>query len=184
MSLTQLDPKPALIVIDLQKGIVAFPMARPSGEITAKSAALANAFRGHGFPVILVNVAGAAPGRADASHAFTPPADWAELVPELERQSGDHVVTKHRWGAFHETRLHEYLQSQGVTQVALCGIATSMGVESTARNAHELGYNVVLVEDAMTDPDVEAHTNSVKKIFPKLGQVSNSGEVLEALASA
>jgi nicotinamidase-related amidase len=183
MPLTQLDQKPALIVIDLQKGVVAFPMARPSGEITAKSAALAHAFRGRGFPVILVNVEGAAPGRADVSYAFTPPADWAELVPQLERQSCDHVVTKHRWGAFHETPLYEYLQAQGVTQVALCGIATSMGVESTARNAHELGYNVVLVEDAMTDPDAEAHSNNVKKIFPKLGEVSNSGEVLEALAS-
>jgi nicotinamidase-related amidase len=170
MPLTQLDPKPALIVVDLQKGIVAFPMARPSGEITAKSAALARAFRERGFPVILVNVAGGAPGRADQSYAFTPPADWSELVPELDRQPHDYVVTKNRWGAFHETRLHEYLQAQGVTQVVLCGIATSIGVESTARNAHERGYNVVLVEDAMTDLDAEAHSNSVKKIFPKLGE--------------
>jgi len=96
MPLTQLDPKPALIVIDLQKGIVALPTTHPSPEITARSSALARAFRAHGLPVILVNVAGGAPGRADVTHAFHPPADWTELVSELERQPGDHVVTKHR----------------------------------------------------------------------------------------
>lgn len=184
MPLTQLDPKPALIVIDLQKGIVALPTAHPSAEITAKSSALARAFRAHGLPVILVNVAGGAPGRADVTHAFNPPADWTELISELERQPGDHVVTKHRWGAFHETRLHHYLQAQGVTQVVLCGIATSIGVESTARNAHEYGYHVVLVEDAMTDLDAEAHTNSVKKIFPRLGEVCQAAELLAELRAA
>src|SRR4029077_11950900 len=115
MPLTQLDPKSALIVIDLQKGIVALPTAHPSAEITAKSSALARPFRANGLPVILVNVAGGAPGRADVTHTFNPPVDWTELISELERQPGDHVVTKHRWGAFHETPLHHYLQAQGVT---------------------------------------------------------------------
>jgi nicotinamidase-related amidase len=184
MPLTQLDPKPALIVIDLQKGIVALPTAHPSAEIAAKSSALARAFRAHGLPVILVNGAGGAPGRADVTRAFNRPADWTELISELERQPGDHVVTKHRWGAFHETRLHHYLQAQGVTQVVLCGIATSIGVESTARNAHEYGYHVVLVEDAMTDLDAEAHTNSVKKIFPRLGEVCQAAELLAELRAA
>jgi hypothetical protein len=121
MPLTQLDPKPALIVIDLQKGIVTLPTTHPSPDITARSSALVRAFRTHGLPVILVNVAGGAPGRADVSHAFNPPADWTELVSELERQPGDHVVTKHPWGAFPEARLHHYLQAQASHSLFFAG---------------------------------------------------------------
>jgi len=91
------------------------------------------------------------------------------------------VVTKLRWGAFHETGLHHQLIDMRVTQVVLCGIATSIGVESTARSAYEHGYDVVLVEDAMTDPDPEAHRHSVKKIFPRLGEVTQVSEMLKAL---
>ncbi|MGD0377601.1 MAG: isochorismatase family protein [Streptosporangiaceae bacterium] len=56
MALTTLDPKPALIVIDLQKGIVDAPTVRPTGEIVERSASLADAFRRQAFPVVLVNV--------------------------------------------------------------------------------------------------------------------------------
>ncbi|UVK38773.1 isochorismatase family protein [Mesorhizobium sp. AR10] len=184
MPLSQLDQKPALIVIDLQKGIVGLPTAHPAQEITGRSAALARAFRHRGFPVVLVNVAGGAPGRTDLRHDFDPPADWVDLIPELEQRPNDHIVTKLRWGAFHETGLDEHLKDLGVTQVVLCGIATSIGVESTARQAHELGYNVVLVEDAMTDLDAEEHAHSVKKIFPRLGEVSSTAEVLKAAKAA
>ena len=82
MPLSKLDKKPVLIVIDLQKGIVSFPTAHPSHEIVGRSAALARAFRHRGFPVVLVNVAGGAPGRADMTHSFTPPADWTDRRPE------------------------------------------------------------------------------------------------------
>lgn len=181
MPLTKLDEKPALIVIDLQKGILALPTAHPSHNITDRSAVLARAFRLRGYPVILVNVAGGAPGRTDQRHSFNPPADWTELAPELGRHPRDHVVTKLRWGAFHETGLHQHLNGLGVTQVVLCGIATSIGVESTARYAYEHGYHVVLVEDAMTDLDAEAHHHSVRRIFPKLGEVTHMGELLKAL---
>jgi nicotinamidase-related amidase len=184
MPLSQLDQKPALIVIDLQKGIVGLPTAHPAHEITEKSSAIARAFRHRGFPVVLVNVAGGAPGRTDLSHHFDPPADWAELVPELDRQPGDHVVTKLRWGAFHETGLDQHLKDQGVTQVVLCGIATSIGVESTARHAHEHGYHVVVVKDAMTDLDADAHAHSVTKIFPRLGEITSTAELLNSLAAA
>ena len=97
MPLTQLDPNAALIVIDLQKGIVGLPTVHPAGEIVSRAAQLARAFRERGLPVVLVNVAGAASGRTDAGRPkfFFPP-DWAELVPELEQQPGDILVTKQR----------------------------------------------------------------------------------------
>src|ERR1700756_4776189 len=110
MSLSQLDQHPALIVIDLQKGIVSFPLAHPSHEITGKAALLAKAFRERSFPVVLANVAGAAPGRTDISFNSAPPADWTDLVPELDAQPTDHKVTKTRWGAFHGTCLDKHLK--------------------------------------------------------------------------
>jgi nicotinamidase-related amidase len=181
MALSKLEETPALIVIDLQKGILALPMAHPTQKIVGKSAVLARAFRLRGYPVVLVNVAGGAPGRTDRSRHSAPPAHWTELAPELVHHASDHVVTKLRWGAFHDTGLHHQLIDMRVTQVVLCGIATSIGVESTARFAHEYGYHVVLVEDAMTDPDAEAHRHSVQKIFPRLGEVTNMAELLRTL---
>ena len=101
MPLTKLDDTCALIVIDLQKGVAGMPTVHPVNEIIDRSAQLARAFRERALPVVLVNVSGRAPGRTDAgSPKFSFPPDWTELVPELERQPGDHTVTKQRWGAF------------------------------------------------------------------------------------
>jgi nicotinamidase-related amidase len=182
MPLTQLDNAAALVVIDLQKGIVALPTVHPVGEIISRAAQLARAFRERSLPVVLVNVTGAAPGRTDAGpRKFSFPDDWTELVPELERHPDDHLVTKQRVGAFHGTSLDDYLRKRGVTQVVLTGVATSGGVESTARSAYDLGYNVALVVDAMTDRDADAHRHSVEKIFPRLGETDTTANVLKRL---
>ena len=179
MPLTRLDPVAALVVIDLQKGIVGLTTVHPAGEIVDRAAQLARAFRERKLPVVLVNVTGGASGRTDAGPPqFARPADWAELVPELEQQPGDHLVTKQRWGAFLGTDLDDYLRQSGATQVVLAGIATSIGVESTARSAYDLGNNVALVVDAMTDRDADAHRNSVEKIFPRLGETAKAKDVL------
>jgi nicotinamidase-related amidase len=183
MPLTQLDAIAALIVIDLQKGIASLPTVHPAGEVIARAAQLANAFRGRNLPVVLVNVSGRAPGRTDASMPnFSFPPDWTELVPELCPQPNDHLVTKQRIGAFIGTSLHDYLRRRGVTQVFLAGISTSAGVESTARSAYDYGYNVVFVADAMTDRDADAHRLSVEKIFPRLGETDTTANVLKRLA--
>jgi nicotinamidase-related amidase len=185
MPLTKLDSKAALVVIDLQKGTAGLPTVHPAGEIIGRAAQLARAFRERGLAVVLVNVSGAAPGRTDAGRPkFSLPADWTELVPELEQQPDDHIVTKQRWGAFLGTALHDYLRQRGVTQVVLTGVATSIGVESTARSAYDYGYNVVLVVDAMTDRDADAHRHSVEKIFPRLGETDTTENVLKLLREA
>jgi nicotinamidase-related amidase len=90
-------------------------------------------------------------------------------------------VTKQTWGAFTGTDLDAYLRSVGVTQVVICGVATSAGVESTARQAHELGFNVTLATDAMTDMSVEAHDNSLGRIFPRLGETATTREIVDLL---
>jgi nicotinamidase-related amidase len=182
MPLTQLDPKAALIVIDLQKGIVGLPTVHPGMEIVERSAQLARAFRKRGLPVVLVNVAGRAPGRTDAPFPkFAFPPDWIDLVPELDAQPGDDLVTKQRVGAFLGTDLDERLRQRGVTQIFLTGIATSGGVESTARSAYDLGYNVVFVADAMTDRDADSHRHCIEKFFPRIGEVEIAANVLKAI---
>jgi nicotinamidase-related amidase len=182
MPITKLDDTAAFIVIDLQKGIVSMPTVHPAAEIVGRAAQLARSFRERGLPVVLVHVTGAAPGRTDVGpRKFSFPEGWTELVPELELQDGDHVVAKERWGAFLGIDLDEYLRGRGVTQVVLAGVATSVGVESTARSAYDLGYNVALVLDAMTDRDADAHRYSVEKIFPKLGETGTTADLLQLL---
>ncbi|MBI0384557.1 isochorismatase family protein, partial [Streptomyces albiflaviniger] len=94
---------------------------------------------------------------------------------------GDIVVTKHTWGAFHGTDLDLQLRRRGATQVVLGGIATSIGVESTARAAYAHGYHVTLATDAMTDMDADAHRNSVEKIFPRLGETDSTDAIIGLL---
>lgn len=184
MPLTELDANAALVVIDLQKGIIGLPTVHPAGEIVSRAAELARAFRSQRLPVVLVHVTGAAPGRTDAGVPnVTRPADWAELADELEQHPDDHIIAKRRWGAFLGTDLDQYLRQRGVTQVFIAGISTSAGVESTARSAYDLGYNVVLVADAITDRDADAHRLTIEKIFPRLGQTDNTAKVLQLLSS-
>ena len=181
MPLSQLDPNAALVVIDMQKGIVGLPTAHPAAGVIANVAALARAFRARSLPVVLVNVDDRAPGRVEAAFNFTPPPDWAELIPELDRQPSDYTVTKRNVGAFYGTALEHILRRRGVTQVFLCGIATSAGVESTARQAYDRGYNVVLVTDAMTDLDPENHNHAVEKVFPRIGERTLTAEAVARL---
>jgi len=185
LPLTQLDSVPALIVIDLQKGIVGLPAVHPMADIVGRTARLARAFRERGLPVVLVNATAPAPGRTDAGRPkYSFPPDWQDLVPELEQQPGDYLVSKQRWGAFLGTSLDDYLRQRGVTQIFLTGVATSAGVESTARSAYDLGYNVALVVDAMTDLNAEAHRHTVERIFPRLGETETADRVLEVLSRA
>jgi nicotinamidase-related amidase len=182
MTISTLDDSCALVVIDLQKGIVGLPTAHPTAEIVDRSAQLARAFRARGLPVVLVNVAGRAPGRTDAGPPkFSFPDDWTVLAPELEQHASDHLVTKQRVGAFIGTDLDAYLRQRGVTQIVLTGVATSIGVEATARSAYDLGYNVALIVDAMTDLNADMHRHSTEKVFPRLGESGTTDDVLQLL---
>jgi len=182
LAVTTLDPKTALIVIDLQKGIVALPTVHPTSEVVKHASQLAAAFRRHGLPVVLVNVDGGAPGRTDQAPRMRDfPAGWTDLVPELNQQPEDHTVTKRTWGAFTKTGLDEHLEKLGVTQVVIAGVSTSIGVESTARQAYEHGFHVTLAIDAMTDMNPDAHTNSITRIFPRLGESGTTQEIIALL---
>jgi nicotinamidase-related amidase len=182
MPLTTMDDRTALIVVDLQKGIVALPTVHPIAGVIERAVALIGAFRKHGLPVVLVNVAGGAPGRTEQPRRFaTLPEGWSELIPELDRQPGDIAVTKKTWGAFPSTDLESQLKARGVTQVVVAGVATGTGVESTARQAYEHGFNVTLATDAMTDTRPEAHAYSLSHVFPRIGETGTAAEIIELL---
>ena len=191
MALSTLDPRTALVVIDLQGGIVGAPTQPYSGpEVVARTVELADAFRAAGLPVVLVRVsfaedgADAVPGRTEQQRAGggARPEGWDVIVDDLAGHPADIRITKRNWGAFHGTDLDVQLRRRGVTQIVLTGIATSIGVESTARAAHEHGYHVTLATDAMSDLDAVSHAHSIERIFPRLGETGTSAEVLELLA--
>ena len=181
--------KTALVVIDLQKGIVGRQTAPYASDFVVKNAAaLADAFRKSGMPVFLVRVAFSSDGKdmlrpiVDAPWPTqTPLPDWTEIVPEIGPKPGDFVITKHQWGAFYGTELELALRRRGITTIVLCGIATNIGVESTARFAFEYGFNQIFAEDAMAAMSAEEHAITVARIFPRIGLVRKTDEILEDL---
>lgn len=189
MPATTLDPRTALVLIDLQRGIVgAATVPHNASDVVARGAELARAFRAAGQPVALVRVsfapdgADAPPGRTEVGRPTAPaPQGWDTLVDELDVQPSDIVVTKRNWGAFHGTDLDLQLRRRGITGIVLGGVATSIGVESTARAAYEHGYHVTVATDASADRDADSHAHSVTKIFPRLGETATTEEILALL---
>jgi len=181
--------KTALVVIDLQKGIVGQPVApHASDVVVTNAAAIADAFRKNGMPVFLVRVTPSPDGK-DALHPIAdaqpwsqvPAPDWADIVPEMGPKPGDFVITKHQWGAFYGTALDLEFRRRGIETMVLCGISTNIGVESTARFAYEYGYHQIFAEDAMAAMSAEEHTFAVSKTFPRIGLVRTTEEILGAL---
>jgi nicotinamidase-related amidase len=182
-----LDPKTtALVVIDLQKGIASRNTAPHDAQTVVKNCArLADEFRKADATVVLVHV-GYSPDNADRLRpqadmpptipAVLPP-EWSEFVPEIGPREGDVIITKRQWGAFYGTDLDLQLRRRGIDTIVLGGIATNMGVESTARDAYERNYGIVFAEDAMASFSAEMHGFAVGTIFPRIGRVRKTGEI-------
>ncbi len=189
-----LDPKTtALVLIDLQHGIVSmnvFP--QPSGEVVERAKRLAQAFRTAGAPVVLVTAGSSPDGKdalaptLDATPPAAParPANWSTVVDELGAQPTDLKIMKRQWGAFYGTDLDLQLRRRGIRTIVLAGLSTNVGVESTARDAFEHGYDQVFVTDAMASPSAEAHAATLKFTFPRIGRQRTTDEVVGALKKA
>ncbi|KQL53892.1 isochorismatase [Heyndrickxia shackletonii] len=175
--------KTALVLIDLQKGIVSMP---GGNTVVDNSIKLIQKFRSSNGFISFVRVA-----FHDGKDALAPetdhpknankierPADWAELDPRLEVTESDYIVTKRQWGAFFGTDLDIQLRRRGIDTIVLCGIATNIGVESTAREAFQYGYNQIFITDAMTTYSKEEHESSVRFTFPKIGKIRTTEEFL------
>ena len=194
--ITAFDKNTALILIDLQKGIVNRPAAHPVEEIVAHAAKLIDAFHEAGLPVVIVHVNpfGAAASMVRAEKRMIPAdpagqekalesmlaADFFSIVPEIEAHTheSDIRITKTTWNAFAHTDLDSRLRSLAVTGIVLGGVSTSIGVESTARTANEQGYNITFATDAMTDGVKDAHENSLRYIFPRIGELGITAEII------
>jgi nicotinamidase-related amidase len=182
---TSLDKNTALILIDLQKGIVQLPIASIPA-VLEKASKLVDAFHKAGLPVVIVNVNPKGAKWTDSRKDAKPQqsasgADWLEIAPEIKTQTGDIFITKHTWGAFFETRLDEELRKRNVTGIVIAGVSTSIGVEGTARQASERGYNITFAADAITDMVAEAHERSIKYIFPRMGEVGDTDKILSVI---
>ncbi|WP_266183646.1 hydrolase [Dyella humicola] len=186
----KLDPSTtALVLIDLQKGIAPYAGGpHTSQEVFERGGRLAARFRELKAPVVLVRVGWSADG-GDAPHQPVDapmgkgplPADWWDFAEQLDVADSDILITKRQWGAFYGTELDLQLRRRGIKRIVLGGISTNIGVESTARFGWELGYELVLVEDAMSSSSAEHHQFAVEHIFPRLGLVRSTAEVLGAL---
>jgi len=189
MPVTALDEKTALVLIDLQKGIVGRPLTpTPVETVLENSAALVSAFHKAGLPVVVVNVippSNAAPRRNDAKMPMPTqlPEGFADIVPQIDVQDHDIRITKHTWNAFHNTALDEELKKAGVTGIVMAGVSSSIGVEGTARAAYERGYNLTFAMDAISDMNEKAHENSFGVIFPRMGEIDTTQAIVDKLGA-
>lgn len=179
--LSRLDPKrTALVIIDLQ-AMMLQRNTQPysAAEVLAKSAELADAVRASGGLVVCVALS-FNPDLRDRLTQTTdsgiasgePPAGYDVIAPELRPESpGTIIVRKRQWGAFYGTDLEMQLRRRGIDSVILTGISTNIGIESTARDAYERGFQLYFVKDAMATSSNEEHAYPVQYIFPRLGHV-------------
>jgi len=182
--------KTSLVVIDLQKGITLMRTEPYDTKMVISNAVkLAEAFRENEMPVFLVHVAfskqtALQPVADSAMPSREVPSDWADIVPELGPTPYDVVIMKRQWGAFYGTDLDLRLRRGGLDTIVLAGIATTYGVESTARFAYEYGYQQIFAEDAMADRSKEAHDSSIEFVLKRIGRVRKTAEILKALSRA
>jgi nicotinamidase-related amidase len=183
----ELDPQStALVLIDLQKGILGYTLAPTTAdELLARGLALAERFRAAKATVVLVNVAFSADGgdmlrqRVDEAPPVPAggfPAGWSEFPPGL-MQPGDLLITKRQWSAFHGTELDLQLRRRGIRSIVLGGVSTQIGVESTARQAYEHGYELLIVKDATTSSVAEGHAMSMKHVLPRIARLVQSDDI-------
>jgi nicotinamidase-related amidase len=183
--ITALDKNTALVLIDLQNGIVQLPVATHVADVIANAAKLVAAFRKANLPIVIVNVKPAGASLLTRKDAKPPQRtlseDFFKIVPEVKTEPDDIFITKPSWNAFSNPALDEELKKRNVTGIVLAGIATSIGVEGTGRAAYERGYNIAFAQDAMTDMFAEAHAHSLKFIFPRIGEVDDTEKIIEFL---
>ena len=183
----ELDPQStALVLIDLQKGILGCTLAPTTAdELLARGQALAERFRAAKATVVLVNVAFSADGgdmlrqRVDEAPAMPAggfPAGWSEFPPGL-MQPGDLLITKRQWSAFYGTELDLQLRRRGIRSIVLGGVSTQIGVESTARQAYEHGYELLIVKDATTSSVAEGNAMSMKHVLPRIARLVQSDDI-------
>ena len=182
--------KSALVLIDLQNGITAMGVSTSpytSEEVIKNASKLVNAFSEKGAFIVLVRVS-----TMDGKDMVKPKTDlkatgmkysegWDNLVPEISTTKNAHIVTKRQWGDFYGTDLDLQLRRRGIDTIVLGGVSTNIGVDTTAREAYQHGYHQIFVEDAMTALTKDEHDYVCKYIFPRIGKIRTTKEIVSSL---
>ena len=187
----KLDPATtALVLIDVQNGTLAFPLAPyDRNALVVAAARLGRAFAAARAPIVAVRVGFSPDGADRLSQAVDVPmmlpagglpADWSDLAPEIAALPAAVSITKRQWSAFHGTELDLQLRRRGIRSLVIGGIATNFGVESTARDAWQHGYEVIVAEDACTSLGAELHELAMTKTLPRVSRVRSVAQVIEA----
>ncbi len=171
--------------------------AHPMEPVIKNAVELVAAFRSKNLPVVIVNVnplgakwtqtrveSSTAPKGEEAiaaARVMMEQGGFFDIIPEIVTTEEDIFITKSNWNAFYNTALDESLQKLGITGIVLAGVATSIGVEGTARDASQRGYNLTFAKDAMTDLHLSAHENSLQHIFPRIGEVDDTAAIIKKL---
>jgi len=188
----KLDPqKTALILIDLQLGLLSLPIAPHSPEaIIAKSRSVAVKLQELGGLVIQLRVDFSEhyadrPGQYVDQPMSLPaeglPAGWAAFPLELASLAPSLVITKRQWSAFYGTELDLQLRRRGMTHVVIGGLMTNFGVESTARDAWQQDYAVLIAKDICSSFTAEMHQFAMEKTLPRVAKIRSSSEIMAAL---
>lgn len=197
--ITTIDKQTALVLIDLQKGIAKMNNAQAVKKVLLKASMLVDVFRAANLPVVVVHVnplgAPWTKTRVEVSNLpqnrvmktiakmAMPILGFTDILSGIEIKPEDILIEKKSWNAFFQTSLDKELKKRKVTQLVLVGFSTSIGVEGTGRAASELGYNLIFATDAMTDKVLEAHENSIRNIFPRIGELGTVMEITRILSS-
>ncbi len=172
----------ALIVVDLQQGTLAQQLSSPAEDVLGNGVRLVEAFRARKLPVALITAHSMPTGQTTyGGGARSLPEGWDTLAPQLTEQKDDIRISKAAWSSFTGTDLDAQLRERGVTQAVTIGLATSFGVESTARSAYDLGYDVVIVSDAIADVSPTGHESSLTRVFPTLARIGTTAEIISGL---
>ena len=182
----------ALVLVDLQNFTLAMQtVPHTTREVLANSIRLAEACRRAGILVVLVRVGHddnkmphPAPKTDSTFGGFQQSPDAKEIPAELGPKPADVIIDKYNWGAFYGTNLDTHLRRRGIDTLIVGGLVTSVGVDTTMRQAQERGYHQVLVEDATAAMSLEEHQYVISIIAPRLSRVRPTDDVLEAIEHA
>lgn len=185
----------ALVLIDMQNDVVKGrpPLTEEQQRVVDNCARLLKAARQKGIKVFLVKV-DRRPDMADnrqtpvlGREPRPPQARMVEgtpgnqIIDELKPEPSDFIIPKRRVSAFEGTYLDLMLRSHGIDTLLLGGVATNWGVESTARSASDRDYNLLVVRDCCYSFRPEHHEFAMTTIFPFIGLVSTTDEVLKLI---
>lgn len=178
--MTAHDPDQALLVMDVQPGIVG---RVPDGDAyLARVRAVVDSAHKRRLYVIYVVVGfrAGAPEVSARNKAFSrmleQGATLADPKPAIPPQDGDVVVVKRRVSAFTGSDLEVVLRAKNIQHLVLAGIATSGVVLSTLREAADKDYRLTVLSDVCADTDPEVHSVLMNKVFPRQADVVSSTE--------